>query len=257
MEWRRNFRATKLPEFHDLRRVQYRNDAGHKRHANTKFAGNKIAKFKIVGVVEKQLREDEIRAGVRFFLQMPPIGVFAVLARYVAFGKAGDADGKIARLADEPDELRGEFEAAGRRLKFAAVRRISAQRENIFTTQRTNFSQKLAHLPASVIDAREMRQCRETVLPLDAIHNHQRFVARAATGSIGDGAIIGFGLEQGGDLLFQKIAVPFAGFRGKKLKGDYRPASRVFHRVNVPNQLHLDGGLSAAARAKPSFEMQM
>src|ERR1017187_5553174 len=132
MEWRRNFRATKLPEFHDLRRVQNRNDAGHERHANTKFAGNKIAKFKIVGVVEKQLRENEVRAGVRFFLQMPPIGVFAVLARYVAFGKAGDADGKIARLADELDELRGEFEAAGRRGEISLRWWSLPPRGNIF-----------------------------------------------------------------------------------------------------------------------------
>jgi len=58
-------------------------------------------------------------------------------------------------------------------------------------------------------------------------------------------------------LLFQKIAVAFTGFRGKKFKGDDRPASRVFRRVNVTDELHLEGGLSAKARAKPSFEMQM
>ena len=76
----------------------------------------------------------------------------------MAFGETGGADGKIARLTDELDELRGEFEATGRRLKFAAVGRISAQRENIFTTQRADFFQKLAHLPAGVTNTREMRQ---------------------------------------------------------------------------------------------------
>ena len=60
------------------------------------LAGDMIAKFKIIRVVEKQLREDVVRAGVHLFLQMPPIGVFAVLAGDMAFGKTGDADGKIA-----------------------------------------------------------------------------------------------------------------------------------------------------------------
>jgi hypothetical protein len=92
-----------------------------------------------------------------------------------------------------------------------------------------------------------MRQRRETVLPLDAVHNHQRFVARAAAGAVGDGAKIRLGLEQGGDLLFQKIAVPLAGFRGKKFKGDDRPAGRPFRRVKVTNELHLDGELLAEA----------
>jgi hypothetical protein len=102
-----------------------------------------------------------------------------------------------------------------------------------------------------------MRQRRETMLPLDAIHNHQRFVAGAAARPIGDGAIIGLGLEQGGNLLFQKNAVPLAGFRREKLKGNDRPSGRVFRRVNVTDNLHLEGGLSAEAQRKPSFEMQV
>ena len=91
------------------------------------------------------------------------------------------------------------------------------------------------------------------MLPLDAIHNHQRFVARAAAGAVGDGAIIGPGLEQGGDLLFQKIAVALAGFRGEKLKGDDRPAGRVFRRVNVTNELHLGAGLLAKSAWEAKF----
>jgi hypothetical protein len=100
-----------------------------------------------------------------------------------------------------------------------------------------------------------MRQRDQPVLPLNAIHNHQRFVARAAAGAVGDGAIIRLGLKQGGDLLFQEMAVAFIGFRGKKLKGDDRPAGRPFRRVNVTNELHLEGELLAEARRKPSFDM--
>ena len=59
------------------------------RHAE--LAGHEIAELEIIGVVEKQLREHEIRARVHLFLQMPPVGVLAVLAGDVAFGKTGDA----------------------------------------------------------------------------------------------------------------------------------------------------------------------
>jgi hypothetical protein len=102
-----------------------------------------------------------------------------------------------------------------------------------------------------------MRQCCETMLPLDAIHNHQRFVARAAAGAIGDGTIIGPGLKQGGDLPFQKIAVAFLGFRREKLKRDDRAAGRAFRRVNVTNELHWMMDYWRKAPGKPSFEMQM
>jgi hypothetical protein len=83
-----------------------------------------------------------------------------------------------------------------------------------------------------------MRQRRETMLPLDAIHNHQRFVARAAAGAVGDGTIIGFGLEQGGYLPFQKITVALFGFRREKFKGNDRTTGRALRRVNVTNELH-------------------
>jgi len=123
--------------------------------------------------------------------------------------------------------LRGEFKTAGRELKFTATRRIAAQRENVFTTERVDFFQKFAHLSAGVPNTGEMCQRRETVLPLDAIHNHQCFVARAAAGAVGDGTIIGPGQEQGGYLLFQRWRSPspvFGGKNSKEMAG--RPAAR-------------------------------
>jgi hypothetical protein len=93
--------------------AQNGNDSGHERHLYAQLAGHIIPEFKIIGIVEKQLGEDKIRAGVHLFLQMPPVGVFAFLAGDVAFGKTGDADGKIARFADEFDQLRGKLETAG------------------------------------------------------------------------------------------------------------------------------------------------
>src|SRR5208282_3029997 len=44
---------------------------------------------------------------------------------------------------------------------------------------------------------------------------------------------------------------------GEKFKGDDRLSGRLLCRVNIPNQLHLDGELSAETRWKPRFEMRM
>jgi hypothetical protein len=53
-------------------------------------------------------------------------------------------------------------------------------------------------------DAGQVRERGQAMLPLDAIHDHQRLIARAAAGAIGDGAVIRLGLEQGGDLILSK-----------------------------------------------------
>ena len=136
---RRDFRAASLGELDDSRRAQNRDNARHERNRNAKLAGHEIPELEIIGVVEKQLREDEIRARVHLFLQMPPVGVFAFLAGDVAFGKTCDADGKIARLADEFHKLRRELKAAGRRLEFAAAGRVAAQGEDVFAAESRGF----------------------------------------------------------------------------------------------------------------------
>ena len=122
------------------------------------LAGDVIAELEIIRVVEKQLREHKIRARVHFFLQMPPVGVLAGLVGDVAFGKTGDAHGKIARFADELHQFRGEFKAAGRGLELAAAGRIAAQGENVPAAGRADFFEQAAHLVARVADAGEMRQ---------------------------------------------------------------------------------------------------
>ena len=88
------------------------------------------------------------------------------------------------------------------------------------------FSEQLAHLVARVVDAGEMRQRRQAVLALDAIHDHQRLVARAAAGAVGDGAKIRFGLQQRGDMLFEEIRSAFVRFGREKFKGDDRLPGR-------------------------------
>jgi len=184
---------------------------------------------------------------------VPPVGVFAFLAGDVAFRKTGDARGEIARFADEFDKLRGEFKAAGCWQEFAAAGRIAAQGEDVLAAKRADFLEQNTHLVARVVDAGEMGQRGQPVPPLDAIHDFQRFVARGAAGAVGDGAKIRTGFHQRGNVPFQKVAVALAGLGREKFKGDDRLPRRPFCRVNVANELHLDGGLLAEARAKPSF----
>ena len=86
------------------------------------------------------------------------------------------------------------------RLKFATTGGIAAQREDVFTTQPLDFFQKLADLFAGVVDAGQVGQSNQPVLPLNAIHNHQRLVARGAAGAVSDGAEIRFAGEERGDV---------------------------------------------------------
>jgi NAD(P)-dependent dehydrogenase (short-subunit alcohol dehydrogenase family) len=75
-------------------------------------------------------------------------------------------------------KLRREFKAAGRGLEFAAAGRVAAQGQDVFAAGRADFFQQRAHLVARVADAGEVRQRRQPVLPLDAIHDFERLVAR-------------------------------------------------------------------------------
>ena len=131
---------------------------------------------------------------------MLPVRVLAIFLRNVAFGKPGDADGKISRRADEFDKLRRKFKPAGRGLKFPAAGRIAPQRENIFTAETAKFFQQRANFSARMVDAGEMREGGEAMLALDAIDDHQRFVTRAAARSVSHRAKIGARGEQCRDL---------------------------------------------------------
>jgi hypothetical protein len=86
-----------------------------------------------------------------------------------------------------------------------------------------------------------MRQRRQAMLALDAVHNHQRFVTRAAARAVGDGAEIRFGLKQRGDMLFEQGQIAFIRPGREKFKRDDWPPRGLFSRVNVADELHLAG----------------
>ena len=63
----------------------------------------------------------------------------------------------------------------GVRLEFAAAGRVAAQRENVFAAERADFFQQRADFLACVVDAGQVRERRQAVLALDAVHNLQVF----------------------------------------------------------------------------------
>jgi hypothetical protein len=235
---RGNFRAALPSEFSYLRRAQNGDDARHERHRDAEFAGDVIAEFKKIRIVEKKLRDHKVRAGLDFFPQMPPIGVLALLAGDVAFGKTGDAGGKIPLLTDEIDQLGRIFKAAGRGLKFAAAGRVAAQGQNVFAVERADFFQQRADFVARVVDASEMGERGQAVLALDTIHNLQSLLARAAAGAVGDRAKIRPSRQQRGNLFFKQRPVAFVGLGRKKLQGDDGLAGGLFFGVNVADEAH-------------------
>ena len=194
-----------------------------------------IAKFVKVRVVEKQLRQHVIRAGVNFFFQVPPVNQLAFLAGDVAFGKAGGSDAEAVLLADELHQLAGKFKTAGRHFELAAARRIAAQREDVFDAERADLREQFADLFARVIHAGQMRDGGEAMLFLDAIHDQQRLVARGAARAVGDGAEIRFQFHQRRDGFLEQGFVALVGLGREKFKRDDRPAGGAFGGVEVSN----------------------
>src|SRR5262249_36116965 len=109
-------RAAERHETFDLRRAQDRQDAGDDRHLDTR-AVQMIAEREVVGVLEKELGDDEVRALLDLVGEAVPVHMTAFGAGDMPFGKSGDADGEIAGVADALHELIRVLETAGRRRK--------------------------------------------------------------------------------------------------------------------------------------------
>ena len=112
------------------------------------LAAHVIPELKIVGIVEKQLSHDEIRAGIDFTFKVTPIGQLAGFAGNVAFGKTGDADAKVSLLPDKPNQLIGVLEAPWRQLKLASGRRVAAQRQHVLDAQLLDLAKQILDLLA-------------------------------------------------------------------------------------------------------------
>ena len=178
---RRHLRATECREAFDLRRAQNRQHARAKWHFCIELLLHELAKLKVIRIIEKQLRQYKIRTVIDFVFQMPPIHLLARFARDVPLGKPGRPNRKPVRLPNELHQLIRIFQAALNLLEFPCPGGgIATQRQNIFNPQAPRFSQHIRQLLLCRIHARQMRHRRQPMLSLDAVHNHQRFLARAA-----------------------------------------------------------------------------
>ncbi len=246
-------RAAHRGEPLDLSGTQDRNNARHDGHAHAELVCYVVAEFKEVGVVEEQLREDEVRAGIHLLLQMLPIGVLALFARDMALGKTRHADREITLLANEAHQLAGELKSAGSDLELAPAGRVAPQRQEISDPQRANAAKQFADLLPGGADACQVSHGRQSVLPLDTFHDHERLVARAAPGAVRDGAIVRLCLEQGGNGLSQQVAVALVRFRGEELERNHRAPGEAPGRVDVASKVH-ELPTCAMRREKPSRE---
>src|ERR1043166_947015 len=238
----------------DLGPAHDRNDARANRHAYLELVGQVVPKFKKIRVVEKKLSEDKLRAGINLFLEMLPINVASALAGHVSFRKPGGPDAKAARFADEAHELIGVFKAAfGLFENAAAARRVAAQGEDILDAQGADLRDDIADFIAGRVHASEVGHGGQPVLALDAVHDHQGFLARAAAGAVGDRAIIRLELQQGRDGFLKKVFVAVRGLWRKKLAGNDRTLQFAFCGGDVSNVWLREPGLESFWLSKIFF----
>ena len=241
--------AAELSEALDLPSRQDGKNAGKDGNVHSQPVADIIAKFKIVAVVKKKLRQDKFGASRRFGLEIVPIGVFSFPASDVAFGKTGDADGKTAVRANQFHQLIRIFEASFRGAELACSgRRVAAQGQNVADSGVAGFFQIAAQLRLGRVDASKVRHGDQPMLFLDFLNNAQSFAAGTAAGAISYRAIIRAKRCQFGDSFIQENLLSFFRFWGEKFDGNDRPPRLFCLMMNVPNVIHPSGKSSGAAR---------
>src|SRR5690606_22445419 len=115
-------------------------DAGDEGDGDAELLGEVVVELEVVFVVEEELGEDEIGAGIDLGAEVEPIGVFAGGAGDVALGESGGANGESAEGANEGDEFCGILEAAlGGDPGACAAGGISAEGEDVLDATGAGF----------------------------------------------------------------------------------------------------------------------
>src|SRR5213082_3513914 len=237
-QWLGQAGAAQGGELLDLRGAEDGNDSRHNGNRDAQVR-KKVAELEVIAVAEEKLRDHKIRAAIDLVFQPLPVHVFAFLAGDVSFGKAGHADGKPARLTNELHQLIGKLESALGHFELArAAGRVAAQRQNVVDAARARYTEVSADFLFCGVDASQVRHGGEAVLPLNAVHDRQRLVPRAAARAVGDGTEIRLELPQRGDRLFEKDALALFGLGRKKHEGDDRTFGRPGRRVDVADEIH-------------------
>ena len=144
-------------EFLDLVAAQHRQHARHQRHTDVQFLLKMVAEGVEIGIVEKQLRDDEFDPGIDLGFQTVPIDFTAFFAGNVPFRETGRANGEAAKIAHKGDQLRTEFKTAFSLLEVTGPGgRIAAQGQNVFNPSRAGIGEHVANLFLGGVDAGEM-----------------------------------------------------------------------------------------------------
>ena len=231
--------AAELSEALDLPPRQDGKNAGKDGDVHSQPVADVIAKFKIVAVVKKKLRQDEFGAGRHFGLEVFPVGMFSLPASDVAFRKTGDADGKTAVRANQFHQLIRIFETSLKGTKLVCSGRgVAAQGQNVADSGIAGFFQIAAQLRFGRVDAGKVRHGGQPMLFLDFLNNAQSFAAGATSGAISYRAIIRAKRRQFGEGFIQEDLLSFFRFGREKFDGNDRPPRLFCLMMNVPDVIH-------------------
>jgi hypothetical protein len=150
-----------------------------------------------------------------------------------------DADRETVARADERHQFASVLKPARRLLELAgAHRRIAAQSQDVHDAESPRFFQERADLFARGVDAGQVAHRRQPVNALEAIHQFQRLVARAAAGSIRHGTEVRMEFGQQRNRLLDERLLGFRGLGREELEGNDRLSGLPVLSVDVAYVLH-------------------
>ena len=115
---------------------------------------------------------------------------------------------------------------------------ITAKSEDVLDATLLGFIEHIGELSLRGTDASEMRHRGELELALDAVDDAERFVARAAAGSISHRAIIRTELHQFRHGFLKQGPLALRRFGRKELERQSRTALGLAARMNVADEMH-------------------
>ena len=217
-------RAAHGGEFLDLGDVGDGHDAGDDGHGDADVAAA-IHEAEEMGVVEIELGDDEIGAGIDLGLQAFEIGVeVGRLGMFLGITGASEAEFFREMFAEVTDEVDGVLEIGEPAFGWVGQvgGSVAAQGEDVFDAVGGEVFEDAVDVVQRLADAGEMGHRLELELFLDLERDLQRAGAGAATSAIGARGKGWAQLVQARERV-EEIGHRLVGLRGKELERDRRP----------------------------------
>ena len=153
-----------------------------------------LSKIVEVAIVEKQLRDDVVRAGIDLRFQVIHFDQ-SIRRRRMAFRETGHADSKTARIrmrtgviepADELHQVDRVLERIARFIVGSSLRSIASERENVADGRARVALQNRIDFCLLVANAGQVRDRIQLGRGLDALDQIMGQIARGAARAIGD-----------------------------------------------------------------------